>query len=242
MIVYFAGVNTYHFCDAFLGRHVLETFADPRERLFGRYRAAFRSMALDCGAYSELTTGKPIDLHAYADFVAQHGEFYDWCASLDSIQGGVKQNLQNWQFLSDSGLDTMPTYHQGEPISVLEDYCSVTDRVGLGFSGRPITGARAFLDEAFSHIPSSVRVHGWAMTNYTARYPFASVDSKTWLHELLALRSVVPELQKSFSLGHLTDGELIEIVQKKYDRLPRAEVWSGGVTTSKQFGLFKETA
>lgn len=237
--MYFAAVNQTHFCEAFAGRHVLESFADSRP-LFGRYRATFKSMALDCGAFAKKVRGgqMKIDLGAYADFVAEHGAFYDWIASLDSIAGGVAENLRNWQFLLDRGLETMPTFHQGEPLSVLADYCSQSPRVGLGFqrdeNGQIVPGAEAFLDSAFSAIPAMVKVHGWAMTNFTARHPFASVDSRTWLFDLKALRKAQTTQGRAFD--HLTDGELIEIIQKRYDRLPRTKEWSGGAV-AVQLGI-----
>lgn len=247
MIVYFAGVNTNHFCEAFIGRHVLETFTDPRpQRIYGRYRAVFKSMALDCGAYSALSQKVPLNIHEYGDFCLQHGAFYDWISSVDSIRGGVEENLRNWQTLSDRGLETMPTYHQGEPISVLRDYCSQAERVALGFKRNPdgslFGGELPFLNEAFSHIPSTTKIHGWAMTGYTDRYPFASVDSATWNHELRALRAVRPEYQQGFTLDHLTDSELIEIIQKKYDRLPRMERWEGRRPPAQQRDLFSGAA
>lgn len=238
MIVYFAGVNQTHFCERFIGRHVLETFTDSRP-LYGRYRATFASMALDCGAFSELRTGKAVDLGEYADFCLEHGAFYEWVASVDSIRGGVAENLRNWQALTDRGVESMPTFHQGEPISVLQEYCSRSARVGLGFQ-RPIQNEAAFLDAAFNVIPSHVKVHGWAMTNYTARYPFASVDSTSWLHELKALRAV-QTTQQGEPFAHLTDGELIEIIQKRYDRMPRMKLWQHR-PASQQFHLFRETA
>ena len=234
MIVYFAGVNQIHFCEAFRGRHILESFADQRP-LFGRYRATFAGVGLDCGAFSD----KSIDIGAYAAFVHEHGEFYDWVASLDSIRGGVSENLSNWQDLRDRGINAMPTFHQGEPIAILRAYCEQSARVALGFQ-RPIQNARAFLDEAFSNIPPHVKVHGWAMTNYTARYPFASVDSTSWLHELKALRAT-QTTQQGEPFAHLTDGELIDIIQKRYDRLPRMKLWQAR-PYSKQLGLLKESA
>lgn len=238
MIVYFAGVNQIHFCERFMGRHVLESFADVRP-LFGRYRATFASMVLDCGAYSELTTGVSIDLGEYAAFCEAHGDFYEWVASVDSIRGGVSENLSNWRTLMDRDIDAMPTFHQGEPISLIREYCSDSSRLGLGFQ-RPIKNERAFLDEAFAHIPPHVRVHGWAMTNYTASYPFASVDSTSWLHELKALR-VTQTTQQGEPFAHLTDGELIEIIQKRYDRLPRMKKWQVR-PYSKQLALLKDSA
>lgn len=238
MIVYFAGVNQIHFCEQFRGRHVLETFTDSRP-LYGRYRATFASMVLDCGAFSELRSGVPVDIGEYAAFCAEHGDFYEWVASVDSIRGGPRENVANWRALLDRGIESMPTYHQGEPVSLIREYVSQVDRLGLGFQ-RPIQNERAFLDEAFSHIPPHIKVHGWAMTNYTADYPFASVDSTSWIYELKALRAC-QTTQQGDPFAHLTDGELIEIIQKRYDRLPKMRKWQLR-PFAKQAQLFKETA
>jgi len=223
--VYFAGVNQTHFCEAFKGLHVLESFADVRP-MMDRYRPTFASMVLDSGAFSEMTTGKVIDLGQYADFILEHGRFYEWCASLDAIKGGADKSIANWQALKDRGCNTVPTFHQSEPWSVLEGYCAATDRIGLGFQ-RPIQNARPWLEECFARIPSRVRVHGWAMTNYTD-FPFESVDSTTWLREYMALLGVTG--QGASAIGCLTPGELVQIVQRKYERLPRAKAWASRKT------------
>lgn len=220
--IYFAAVNTSNLCEAFRSERVLETFADVRP-LMDRYRPLFHSMALDSGAFSEMTTGKPIDLSAFIDFCHAHGRFYDFIASLDSITGGPDVNVSNWRTMLDRGVDAIPTFHQGESLSLLKDYCVEAPMIGLGFQ-RPIKDARPWLDQCFNVIPSTVRVHGWGMTNYTD-LPFWSVDSRTWFFEVRALLAV--KGQGSASLGCLTTAELIEIVKKKYLRLPLRARWDG---------------
>jgi hypothetical protein len=220
VIVYFAGVNQHHFCEAFRGLHVLESFADVRV-LMDRYRPTFASMILDSGAYSVLSTGKPIDLGAYADFALTHHAGYRWVASLDSIDGGPDANIKNWEALKARGVDAVPTYHQGEPLSLLRDYCKSSPRVGLGFQ-RPIQHARRFLMEVFENVPAGHKIHGWAMTSYTD-FPFESVDSQTWQFEVRALMAHAG--QGSEALRCLTLRELIDIVQRKYERLPKQLRW-----------------
>ena len=222
--IYFAGVNTQHLCSAFAGHHVLESYADGGGRkLLERYRPTFASVALDCGAYSEMTTGKPIDLAAYIDFCLEHAAGYSWVASLDVIGGGPEENVKNWQSMLAAGVEAIPTFHQGEPFSLLSDYCAAAKRIGLGFK-RPIQNARPWLSECFARIPAGFPVHGWAMTAYTD-FPFDSVDSRTWFFEMRALMSV--EGQGADALRCLTPGELLEIVIKKYERLPLRERWEG---------------
>lgn len=220
--IYFAAVNTNPLCESFHGERVLETFADVRP-LMDRHRPLFRSMALDSGAFSEMTTGKPIDLGAFVDFCLEHGAFYDFIASLDSITGGVEVNVKNWQHMISKGVAAIPTFHQGEPFSLLRDYCAAAPMIGLGFQ-RPINDARSWLAECFALIPATVRVHGWGMTNYTD-LPFWSVDSRTWFFEVRDLMQV--KGQGALALSCLTPAELIEIVKKRYLRLPLAAKWEG---------------
>jgi hypothetical protein len=221
VIIYFAAVNQHHYCEAFRGRDVLESFADVRP-LMDRYRPTFASMILDSGAFSERMTGVPIDLGAYADFALAHRNGYRWVASLDSISGGPDKNVENWEALKDRGLDTVPTFHQGEPFSLLRDYCAAAPRIGLGFQ-RPIKNARPWLAECFAHIPVGHKVHGWAMTSYTADFPFESVDSQTWQFEVRAL--LAHEGQGAEALRCLTLREIVDIVQRKYERLPKQLKW-----------------
>lgn len=241
MIVYFAGVNQINFCEAFVGRHVLESFSDSRA-LYGRYRAVFNSMVADCGAGDKKhRNGQGVLLPAYTEWCLEHMNFYKWVASADDIHGGAALNLANWQYMLDRGVDAVPTFHQGEPLSLLREYCSRAGRIGLGGKDRPVRDAERFLDDAFSVIPSHIRVHGWAMTNYTATYPFESVDSKSWLHELLALKDMKTS-QRGDQLAHLTEHELIEIIQKRYDRLPKMKLWQSRPVQARQGRLFKDIA
>jgi hypothetical protein len=228
VITYFAGVNTNPFCEAFAGLHVLESFADI-VRLMDRHRPNFASMCLDSGAYSVMTTGKQIDLREYIAFAKQHGGFYDFVASLDSITGGVKANVENWRAMRDAGVDAMPTYHSGEPIELLTAYCKRTCRIGLGMQrpgGKWPANAivRQFLRECFAVIPPTVKVHGWGMTNFTD-FPFWSVDSTTWLWEMKALLGA--RGQGAEVIACLTPRELIEMVQKKYLRFSKRQKWEG---------------
>lgn len=228
MIVYFAGVNTNPWCEAFVGLPVLESFADIT-RLMDRHRPRFSSMCLDSGAYSVMTTGVSISLREYISFAKQHGQFYDFVASLDSITGGVTENLTNWKAMREAGIDAMPTFHSGEDLDLLKAYCRISRRVGLGMkrpTGKmpPSSEVRAFLAQCFAVIPPDVKVHGWGMTNYTD-LPFWSVDSTTWLWEMRALMATTG--QGADALGCLTPRELVEIVQKKYLRFSKRQRWEG---------------
>lgn len=214
---------------------VLESFA-YRKDYFERYRPTWARAFLDSGAFTELSQGVAIDLGAYIAFAQEHGKFYDVVANLDDIRGDVGRSQRNFRAMRDAGLKPLPVFHQGEPWSVLDEVIAAAPEryIGLGFQ-RPITGAEAWLEEVFSRVPSDVRTHGFAMTNYL-QFPFHSVDSSTWVYEWKALMAV--QGQGADALSCLTPGELLEIVMKKYQRLRRAEKWTG----KRQGSLFERTA
>ena len=240
MIIYLASPTTQLQAEMMAGCDVLESFAiAATNRWAVRYRPTWRRVMLDSGAFSEMTTGKPVDFGTYLDFAQEHASGYDEIVNLDVISGEVSARVdagkRNLQAMRDAGLDPLPVFHQGEPWSVLEELASC-GKVGLGFQ-RPIACADEFLSGCFSRIPSSCRVHGFAMANarYTGRYPFASVDAATWWHEVNAILSV--RGQASDALEYLTVGEILrDIVIRKYERLPRATAWAG----TRQMGLFTE--
>lgn len=223
MRVYFAGAAQHSWLEGMRGRHVLESFANIR-RVTDRYRATWASGMLDSGAFTEMTTGVPIDLQAYRDFAVRHGDFYESIANLDDIRGDVDKSKRNLQYLKDGGVDAFPVFHQGEPMSVLDDYCAESPMIGLGFQ-RPIKNAQRWLDLCFARIPTITKVHGFAMTSYMHSWPFSQVDSTSWLWEVKGLMSV--KGQGSDALKLLTQSELLDIVLKKYDRLPKASKWRG---------------
>lgn len=237
MKIYLASPGNKLHAECMGGMHVLESFAlKAQQPWMVRYRPTFAGMMLDSGAYSEMSTGKPVDLAAYIDFASEHRGGYEAIVNLDVISGDVTARVdasaKNLTAMRAAGLDAMPVFHQGEPWSVLEDIASC-GHVGLGFQ-RPIRCAEDFLDGCFSRLASTCRVHGFAMAGerFTRRYPFTSVDSATWFHELRALSALSG--QGSDVLQYLTQSELLALVVTKYRRLPAASAWAG----RQSMGLF----
>jgi hypothetical protein len=230
--VYFSGVNQHQWLEAMKGQLVLESFADIRP-LTDRYRGTWAGGMLDSGAFTEMTTGRPIDLGAYTGFCQEHGSFYDAIINLDDIRGDVDKSLANLAHLRGAGVDAMPVFHQGEPWSVFEDMCSEFDYVGIGFQ-RPIQEAERFLDGVWSR-SGDTKIHGFAMTSYMDGYPFYSVDSTSWLWEVKALLSLNSQ---GNPLRYLTPSELVNIVLLKYQRMSKADRW-GGPSTNEQVEMFQ---
>lgn len=216
-------------CDVCGMRRGLTKSKDGSTGNIARYRATFASMALDSGAYSNMTAERrgeegKVTLEGYVEFAKRHGEFYDWCAVMDDITGGAEGNRRNWEKCMAHKIPRlMPVFHQGEPWSLLEEYVSTSQYVGLGFQ-RPIKDEPAWLDGCFQRIPERVWVHGFAMTNYM-RWPFRSTDSTTWLHEVKDMAKASG--QGRSALAYLTQQELVELVVKKYQRQWKTDLWRG---------------
>lgn len=236
MRIYLATPGSQLHAEYMAGQYVLESFALTAGcQWMSRYRPTFRGRKLDSGAYSVMAKGETVDLEKYIDFALEHARGYDEIVNLDVISGAVAdrvdQGKKNLQRMRDAGLSPMPVFHQGEPWSILEELASC-GKVGLGFQ-RPIKCAETFLDGCFSRLPATCRVHGFGMANekFVGVYPFFSVDSATWFHELRALMAL--KGQGSDVLQYLTQGELLALVVKKYERLHCATAWAG----KKQFEL-----
>jgi len=236
-IIYFAGPAQHSLCSWMAGHHVLENFENNLGEdgdNIARYRDTFESMALDLGAYMLMTEErrkgpktpeqKEARMTQAIEWAVRHGEFYDWVSHYDDVTGGPEGNLRNFERCKKAGIPRlMAVFHQSEPLDLLRQYCRESQHIGLGFQ-RPIKDDAAWLDACFAEIPSSKWVHGFAMTGYL-RWPFSSADSKTWLHETLAIMK--HSSQGADALAYLTQPEVVAIVQKKYQRQWRRDRWRG---------------
>jgi len=219
--LYLAGANTTQTHELVKGRHVLESFADIRV-VTGAYRPLWGGALLDSGAFTVMTTGKPVDIGAYREFVAAHGQFYDACAALDVIDGDWKQSVANWRAMP----GTFPTWHEGEPFGLWRDYLAEQSDGGwVGVGMQRVNGrinkprCRSVLAELKQQTPEhSAHVHGWGLTMYATDYPFASTDSAAWIRMVL-------DHKNNAGLRHLTNSELMQITIARLERAPWRERW-----------------
>jgi len=241
MRLYFASPNTHPLAQAVVGKYVLESFA-IRWKPYWRYRRSFAGLMLDSGAFSEINSGKSISVDAYGEYAAKHDGDYELVVNLDDIGGDLKRSQANERRLREVyGLDPMPVFHQGEPWSVLSEYCDRSGYVGLGFQ-RPLNGReqrRGWLEKCFAEVPAGHQLHGFAMTGYMGAFPFASVDSTTWIRDYLGIAH--GDNARIGALARfLTPLEIMEVVVKRWERMPRCTSWSNLDRPSPQLGLFDE--
>lgn len=146
-------------------------------------RAGMRVIG-DSGAFSAMTSGKPINIDEFAAWAERHRDHLAWTASLDAI-GDPSTSWKNWRYLSTNGLETVPTIHYGTEPEAMDRYAER----GVDFMGLGGVAARkdrknvlrwlvAMFRHARDHHPA-MRFHGWGLTSrqYMAHLPFYSVDS-----------------------------------------------------------------
>ena len=55
---------------------------------------------VDSGAYSMYTQGKTVDIPEYAEYLNQHGQYFDCMASVDVIPGNLNVNTDRAVYMS----------------------------------------------------------------------------------------------------------------------------------------------
>jgi hypothetical protein len=228
--VYLASPNTQQQAEHVADMPVLLSFACWSPWL-DRYQATFRRLLVDSGAYSEYTTGKPVDIGAYREWSTRWFGHADAVAGLDDISGDWRRSLANYEAVPHS----FPTYHETDPPELLADLVAMAHERGrwLGLGMLPATRAarkgETWLRESLEQIPEGMHVHGWALRAYTHHRRLDSVDSTNWWRDAMQLRTL-PEL------AHLTYGECLAIIVKRYQR------WTRTIDTSEQLPLFASDA
>lgn len=212
MQVYLASPNTQQQAEHAEGMPVLLSYAVYAPWV-DKYQSSFRRILIDSGAYSEFSSGKKVDLSAYADWSRRWQGHADAVAGLDDISGDWKRSMANYEAFPDG----FPTFHETDPWELLPELCSMAlERggwIGLGLLP-PRDGKEAWVRRACGEIPEDLHIHGWAMRRYTHVRRLDSVDSTNWWRDAMKLRTM-PDL------AHLTYGECLDIVVKRYQRWER---------------------
>lgn len=212
MRVYLASPNTQQQAEHCSGMSVLLSFALFRPWLW-QYQPTFERVLIDCGAYSMLRSGGEIDREAYRDFGELWRGHADAIAGIDDIRGDFKKSMASYQAIE----WTFPTWHDSDPPEALPELIAMAQErktwLGIGLLP-PRHGKERIVREALEQIPEGIHVHGWALRAYTHLRRLNSVDSTNWWRDAMKLRTV-PDLK------HLTYGETLAIVVKRYQRWGR---------------------
>lgn len=211
MRVYLASPNSQLQAHAVEGMNVLLSYASYSPWL-ADYTPSFPHLLIDSGAYSELNSGKPIDITAYKEWSAQWINHADAIAGLDDIRGDYKRSLKNYAEVPWS----FPTMHDSDPWELLPELVSIAEErrtwLGIGLVP-PREGKESFIRKVCDSVPEGLHVHGWALRRYTHVRRLDSVDSGNWFMDAMKLRKQLP---------WLTYGETLELIVKRYQRWTRA--------------------
>lgn len=215
MIVYLASPNNRQQCEAVIGMPVLLSFAlcgGIKSYVEKEYAPAFGRVLIDSGAFSELNSGIKVDGAAYRDWTPRWDGLADAVAGLDDISGDWQRSLKNYELYGG-----FPTMHDTDPPELLKDLIHIARErggwIGLGLKP-PRQGKEKWIRSVCDQLPDDLHVHGWALRAYTHIGRLDSVDSTNWWRDAMLVRTV-PLCQ------HLTYGECLEIVVKRYQRWKR---------------------
>lgn len=213
--VYLASPNTQQQAEHVSGMPVLLSFASWSPWL-DRYQQTFARILIDSGAYSELNTGTSVDIGEYREWTHRWVGHADAIAGLDDISGDWRRSLANYEAVPLG----FPTFHETDPPELLDDLIPLARERGkwLGLGMLPATRARRggedWLRGSLDRVPDDLHVHLWAGRTYTKIRRIDSVDSTNWWRDAMKLRTL-PDLD------HLTYGECLDIVIKRYQRWDR---------------------
>lgn len=145
---------------------------------------------LDSGAFSAWSQGKTIDIQEYIKFIKEHKEVINIYANLDVI-GDPEATWKNQRIMEKAGLHPLPVFHYGEDEKwLLKLLTGKYKYISLG-GMVPISTSNliSWLDHLFSKFLTdetgmpNIKVHGFGLTSLPLmiRYPWASVDSTSWV-------------------------------------------------------------
>jgi hypothetical protein len=231
MTVYLASPNTQQQAEHVEGMPVLLSFACYSNWL-DRYQATFSRVLVDSGAYSEFNSGKSVDIGKYKDWAARWRGHADAVAGLDNISGDWRKSLANYESFPEG----FPTFHETDPPELLAELVAMAQErggwLGIGMlpATRQVRKGEDWLRAVLAKVPDGIHVHLWAGRGYTQIRRIDSVDSTNWWRDGMMLRTL-PQL------AHLTYGECLAIVVKRYQR-ERREI----IDRSSSGWLFAEEA
>lgn len=220
VIVYLSSPCTQQQAEHVANMPVLLSYACWSAWLDKGYCASFSRLLIDSGAFSEMNTGKAIDGNAYREWAGRWKGHADAVAGLDDIRGDWRKSLRNYEQYGG-----FPTFHDTDPDELLNDLLPIARErggwLGLGLMP-PRHGKEEWIRRACDRIPNDLHVHGWALRAYTHVRRLDSTDSTNWFRDAMNLRAM-PQL------AHLTYGECLDIIVKRYVRWKRVITESSAV-------------
>jgi hypothetical protein len=150
--------------------------------LKSRHLFYYRDWALDSGAWSAHNSGTKIDLQKYIDLCKQlkaEDPTLTEIFALDVI-GDWKASLKNCEAMWAQGVEAIPAYHRGEPVSALLGIAKDYPKIAIGGTkGRH--DKDHFAAQCFARVWPK-KVHGFTFWSEASllHVPWHSVDATSW--------------------------------------------------------------
>ena len=146
-----------------------------------------KNLIVDSGAFTVYkTTGVPLDVGEYTEFLHEHRDRLDFAIQMDDISD-VDRTVANYDEMRAAFGDfIIPVYHFGRPWEVLEYFTQHADIIGIGgiaiakWTYRTLPLA---LQRVFDRAPEGTKFHALGLSAMATviRFPFYSVDNSSWL-------------------------------------------------------------
>lgn len=183
----------------------------------------------DSGAFSAMTTGRPVDRESFHEWVYRWKDSLFWAASLDVI-GDSEGTHSNWLAARRDGLELVPTLHYGADPREMDRYVSEgASLIGLG-GMVPYTSEKDRLmrwclsmHRYARDTHPGVRFHGWGITHpyLLDNLPWWSTDSSGYASCFIfgTLRLWIPERAKfqSIDLNGRDIAKYHRVLRKHYN-------------------------
>lgn len=150
---------------------------------------------LDSGAFSAYTLGVTLNLDDYCNYIKANKDIirFEDNQIMASVMDGIgdpQLTYENQLYMESKGVRALPCFHAGEDERYLEYYISKYDYITLGgMVGAHTKQLIIWLDRIWEKYLTDgsgaprLKVHGFGITAIPImeRYPWASVDSSSWI-------------------------------------------------------------
>ena len=199
---------------------------------------------MDSGAFTVWANkGVEINIEEYADFLLKYKNIIKVAINLDVVTGKVdvptleknaQKGWENLEYMESKGLQVLHTYHSGEDEKWLKRLMDNYEYFGVSKTGDS-EGVMGRLDRVFSMLCDKkghckYKIHGFGVTSpqMMLRYPWATVDSSSWIKYGAYGMAILFNNGKIMSIG-MSDRKLTLWAKKgqHYNNLNKSEkkIW-----------------
>lgn len=155
-----------------------------------RDQISYRDWVLDSGAFSAKHAGAQIDIKEFTEYCKQIKkedplltEIYALDVIGNNDMQSAKDSIKNAEYMWSEGVEAIPCYHKGEPLSALDHIAKNYPKIAVGGltivagSKAKINWARMVMERVW---PKKVHGFGCGSETVILSVPFHSVDATSW--------------------------------------------------------------